>query len=139
MPALDKFHQVVVRALEKEGWTVESPYTLSYEERRVQIDIGAERLIAANKGTQRIAVEIKTFGSVSPVTDLADAIGQFAIYEDVLSELEPERMLYIAIPKYAFDTFFAERFGQYFLRKRLHHALVYDPGTGEITQWLPEP
>ncbi len=48
------------------------------------------------------------------------------MYEDILGELEPERVLYIAIPQYAFDTFLAERFGQYFLRKRLHHAFVYD-------------
>lgn len=137
MPALDKYHDAVVTALQKDGWTVQSPFPLTYEERRVQIDVGAEKLVAANQGAAKIAVEIKTFGSASPVTDLADAIGQFALYEDILSELEPERVLYIAIPQYAFDTFFAERFGQYFLRKRLPRAIVYNPATGDISQWLP--
>lgn len=40
------------------------------------VDLGAEKLIAAEKEGQQIAVEIKTFRSVSDMTNLEHALGQ---------------------------------------------------------------
>jgi hypothetical protein len=47
---------------------------------QVQIDLGAERLIAAEKEGEQIAVEIKTFGNVSFITALYEAVGKYIIY-----------------------------------------------------------
>ena len=139
MPALDRYHYAVVHALEADGWTVtDSPVTLTVDERTLFIDLGAERLLAAERGTQKIAVEIKTFGSPSPVSDLQEAIGQFGMYEDALEDIEPERILYLAIPERAYETIFSERLGQKALKKRITHVCVYTTEPEEIIKWIPE-
>ena len=62
MPARDKYHDEVKNALLKDGWTVtHDPYIIDYEDVTVYADLGAERLIAAERGSQKIVVEIKSF------------------------------------------------------------------------------
>ncbi|MDZ8262467.1 MAG: element excision factor XisH family protein [Nostoc sp. ChiQUE01b] len=41
------------------------------------MDLAAEKLLIAEKGTQKIAVEIKTFSGESEIADLEQAIGQY--------------------------------------------------------------
>jgi hypothetical protein len=65
-------------------------------DRSLYIDLGAERLIGAEREGQYIAVEIKSFSSASSVDDLQNAIGQYSMYEDVLEELGIARTLYLA-------------------------------------------
>jgi len=62
MPARDKFHGAVKKALEKDGWTItDDPLSLRFSGIDFFIDLGAERLIAAERGQEKIAVEIKSF------------------------------------------------------------------------------
>jgi hypothetical protein len=62
MPAKDMFHDAVKAGLEKEGWTITAdPLWIEVEESEGYIDLAAERLIAARKGEEKIAVEIKSF------------------------------------------------------------------------------
>ena len=80
MPALDQDHHIVRHALEKDGWTItHDPLTLTVGQDRVHLDLGAERVIAAEKGIRKIAVEIKMFRGLSRVADLEEAIGQYVI------------------------------------------------------------
>ena len=138
MPALDRYHETVRRALTKSGWTItDDPLTLELDERKLYADFGAERLLGAERGMERIAVEIKTFRSPSPVADLEQAIGQYSLYEDVLQLLEAQRTLYLAIPVEAFAQIFSERIGQLALKNRIKRAFVFSPATEEIVQWLP--
>lgn len=59
MPARDIYHQQVREALTKDGWAItHDPLRLSWGRKDVYVDLGAERLLAAEKGTQRIAVEV---------------------------------------------------------------------------------
>ena len=61
MPTHDYFHEVVKTALEKEGWVItHDPLIVPFGAINLHIDLGAERLIAAEKGSERIAVEVKT-------------------------------------------------------------------------------
>ena len=61
MAAKDIFHEAVRRSLEKEQWIITNdPLELEWEEVQVKIDLGAERLIAADRGSEKIAVEIKS-------------------------------------------------------------------------------
>jgi hypothetical protein len=60
--------------------------------------LGAEKLIAAEKGQQKIAVEIKSFLNPSPVTDLENVLEQFILYYDILEEQRSDRISYLAIP-----------------------------------------
>ena len=58
MPARDIYHYQVRTALIKDGWTItHDPLRLIWGRKDVFVDIGAERLLAAEKGSQRIAVE----------------------------------------------------------------------------------
>ena len=76
MPRRDRYHDAVVHALEKGGWTItDDPLTVRYGDRRLFVDLGAENLIAAEKDQNRIAVEIKSFVGQSEVHDLEVALG----------------------------------------------------------------
>ncbi len=60
--AKDMFHDAVKRALQKEGWLItHDPYPIKIGSIRLFIDLGAERVIAAEQGNDKIAVEIKSF------------------------------------------------------------------------------
>jgi hypothetical protein len=138
LPALDRYHPHVRNALVKDGWTItDDPLTLEFDDRKLYIDFGAERLLAAERGTEKIAVEIKAFGSPSPIADLEQAIGQYGLYEDVLQVVDPQRVLYLAIPEEAFNEIFSERIGQLALQKRIKRAFTFASDTEEIVQWIP--
>jgi hypothetical protein len=136
--ALDQTHQIVRTALISDGWTItHDPLTLRAGARKLFIDLGAERLLAAEKGTRKIAVEIKTFRRVSSVEDLQDAVGQFVMYRDLLSEYEPEREAFVAVPDETLDGIFAEEIGQVLLRHGSIRVFGYDADQEVITRWLP--
>jgi hypothetical protein len=138
MPALDRYHTAVRNALIKDGWTItDDPLTLELDDRKVFIDFGAERILAAERGVQKIAVEIKTFRSPSPVADLERAIGQYVLYEDILQIKDADRVLYLAMPENAYTEIFTERIGQLALQKRIKYAFVFAVDEEEIVQWLP--
>lgn len=98
--ARDKYREQVRLALEKDGWTItDDPYQLLMGSRRTYIDLGAERLlIGAEKGKEKIAVEIKTFIGESDLQDFDQAVGQFLRYRAALQKEEPDRKLYLAMP-----------------------------------------
>ncbi len=65
MPAKDIYHDTVKNALIKDGWTItDDPYRLSIGKRKMYVDLGAEKLIAAEKDSRKIAVEIKSLALV---------------------------------------------------------------------------
>jgi hypothetical protein len=60
--AQDIFHQIVKTALLKEGWEItHDPYLLETLATTLNIDLGAEKIIAAQREKDFIAVEIKSF------------------------------------------------------------------------------
>ncbi|GBE92581.1 fatty-acid oxidation protein subunit alpha [Nostoc cycadae WK-1] len=59
--------------------------------------MGAERLIAAQRDQEKIAVEIKSFLAPSNLSEFHTALGQFLNYRIVLREKQPERELYLAV------------------------------------------
>ncbi len=62
MPARDMHHNTVKNALVKDGWTItHDPLTLKWGAKDMFVDLGAERLLAAEKAERKIAVEIKSF------------------------------------------------------------------------------
>ncbi len=74
--AKDLFHQTVKQALIKEGWTItQDPLTIRIDRVRLQIDLGSEKVFAAEKDGQKIAVEIKSFINPSNVNDFHNALG----------------------------------------------------------------
>ena len=107
MPARDIYHHQVRTALIKDGWTItHDPLRLIWGRKDVFVDLGAERLLAAEKGSQRIAVEIKSFLGTSEIQDLEHALGQFVLYRTILAQREPDRQLYLAVPSTILHTVF---------------------------------
>lgn len=60
MSARDKFHDIVKSALQKDGWNItHDPLLIRIEGiADMYIDLGAERIIAAEREGQEIAVEV---------------------------------------------------------------------------------
>jgi hypothetical protein len=137
MSALDKLHNNVRNALIKDGWTITNdPLTLKYENRSVYVDLGAERnVLGAVRGTEKIAVEIKTFGGPSDVRDLQEALGQYLLYQNLLREIEPDRIVFLAVPKAAWFGIFKEAIGQLILDREIPYAFAFDPILEEIIEW----
>lgn len=137
MTAKDIFHNAVRRGLEKEGWTItDDPLSLKFGDTRFYIDLGAERILVAQKGKDKIAIEIKTFTGDSLLFNFHVAIGQFINYQVALENKEPNRTLYLAIPQEIYDTFFQSLLVQSVLEKYQIPLIIYDPESEVILQWL---
>ena len=104
--AKDIYHDTARTALEKDGWKItDDPLTLKVGGRSAFVDLGAEKLFAAEKEGKRIAVEVKSFLSPSPVKDLEQALGQYIMYSQVLERQKFDWLLYLAIPESVFLDF----------------------------------
>lgn len=137
MAAKDKYHDVVKKALEKDGWTItDDPLRIDTGSRIIKIDVGAERLIGAEKGEEKIAVEIKSFLGLSPLTDFYAALGQFLYYQSALKKSEPERLLFLAIPDSTYDTLFTEDLTREIIANYHVCIAVYDINKLKITKWI---
>jgi XisH protein len=54
----------------------------------------------------------------------------------VLNETQPERGLYLAVPKRAYEGIFAERFGQLILETIKIRLIVFDDQQQRILKWI---
>lgn len=138
MSARDKFHYAVKQGLEKEGWTItHDPLRIEFgEEDKISIDLGAEQLLGAEKSEQKIAVEIKSFLSDSAIFDFHLALGQFLNYRLVLEETEPERLLYLAVPIEAYESFFYRDLPKASIKKYQIKLIIYDSVNEAIIKWI---
>lgn len=138
MPARDIYHHSVIHALLRDGWIItHDPLRLVWGRRDLFVDLGAERLIAAEKASLRIAVEIKSFLGDSDLYDFEQALGQFMLYQSVLSQREPDRILYLAVPDRVLFTIFDEPVGQLVMHQTGLRLFGFDPTREEIIRWLP--
>ena len=137
MPAKDVYHDALRSALVKDGWTItDDPFRLVWGERDFYVDLGAERVVAAEKAGKRIAVEVKSFLGASPMRDLELALGQFLLYRSILEEQEPARGLFLAIPEEA-AAILDEPVGRLLVAKHLIRAVIFNPGKEEVLRWIP--
>jgi len=135
--AKDIYHNTVRTALEKDNWVItQDPLRLTVGVRGVYVDLGAEKLIVAERKGRKIAVEIKSFLSPSPVKDLEAALGQYILYEDILARSQPERTLYLAVHEEVYLDFFREEIVQLLLENGRMKIIVFDPIQEVITQWI---
>lgn len=138
MAAKDKFHAVVRISLEKEQWKItDDPLRLEVGGTKFEIDLGAEQLLGAERGEEKIAVEIKTFLSDSPLTDYHAALGQFLNYRLALEISDPNRILYLAVPIGVYEAFFRREFAQISVERYQIKQIIYDPIQEVIVQWIP--
>ncbi len=92
----------------------------------MKIELAAEQLIAAERGEEKIAVEIKSFISPSPISDFHTALGQFLNYKIMLEVKDPTRQLNLAIPLHTYDSFFQSRFAQVAIERHKLKVIVFN-------------
>jgi XisH protein len=137
--ARDKFHEQVRNALETEGWIItDDPLYIKLGTIPIHIDLGAERLIAAEKGSEKIAVEVKTFGMTSFITAFHEAVDKYLVYREALVLKKIDRALYLALPNDIFETFQDEPLVRQVFAEYNFKVLTYDPITQHIVSWLKE-
>ncbi len=136
MPAKDIYHDNVKNALIKDGWTItHDPLFIQFDDVEMYIDLGAEKIIAAEKEGQKIAVEVKSFVSASLMSAFHFAIGQFIDYRHGLEGQNFAHTLYMAVPVDVYETFFMRRFIQSVIKSCSVKLIVYDFDKEEIVKW----
>lgn len=102
---------------------------------KLEVDLAAEKMVAAEKAGRKIAVEIKSFLNPSTITDFHAALGQFLNYRLALQIRDPDRSLYLAVPLDTFDSFFQEPFIQQAVNLYQVKLVIYNPVEEVITLW----
>jgi hypothetical protein len=106
-------------------------------DRKIYVDLGVERpTLGAEKAGRKIAVEIQSFLSLSPMRDLEEAVGQYKVYETILAESEPDRPLYMAVPIRVYESLLSDKFGQLIVSRQGLRVLVFDHKQEEIFKWI---
>lgn len=137
MSKKDLYHNLVRRTLEKDGWKItHDPLVIPAGKRKIKVDLGAESLIAAEKGAEKIAVEVKSFLNLSLLHDFYEALGQFKFYWFALRKSEPERKLFLAVSVDIYSEFFDDPFIIELMDSEHLHILVFDINKEIITKWI---
>lgn len=133
--ARDKLHDIVKRALAKDGWTItHDPYILKIFPGQ-EIDLGAEKLIVADRGTDKIAVEVKSFLTASRIYKFYEALGQYISYDIGIGLQEPERLLYLAVPEKVYEQLMKYTTVPMAIKREKVRVIVVDPITETIVKW----
>jgi XisH protein len=136
--AKDIYHLIVKQALVNDGWTItDDPYLIQRQNRKpYEVDLGAERFIAAEKGPEQIAVEIKSFIGSSMTYDFHNAFGQYGVYRFFMEEKDPDRALFLAIPEEVYNSFFLDADIQAICEHFKVNLIVFDAQTNHIASWI---
>ena len=137
MARRDTFHEHVKIALINDGWLItHDPYKIKVGGVYQEIDLGAEKLIAAERGNDKIAIEVKSFLNKSHLADFHEALGKFRNYRRALRKKEPERMLFLAVPENVYNKFFTKLFIQEAIVEEELHIIIYSTIQPVIVSWI---
>ena len=136
MPAKDVYHDAIKNALIKDAWTITAdPFFILYGKLRLVADMGAEKPLAAQRGNEKIVVEVKSFLSPSFIYDLERAVGQYVIYRNYLERTNPDHQLYLAITQQVYANNFDETI-QIVVDANHLKLIVVDVKKEIISQWV---
>ncbi len=135
MPAKDRHHDAVKRALIKDGWSVTAEQVkLSFGDRYLWIDMQAEK-----QDQQRIIlVEVKELDDVSsPVEALASAVGKYLLYRLGITYTPQNIPLFLAVSEASYVGILSTIMGQSVLAQTQISLLIFDPEQEIIVKWIP--
>jgi len=136
MPAKDIYHDAVKNALIKDGWTITAdPYYIIYKKLRLIADLGAERSLSAQKGNDKIVIEIKSFLNPSFIYDLERAVGQYIIYRNFLNKTAPDHQIYLALNQRVYRSNFDDTI-EIIINENQIKLIIVDTDKEVITQWI---
>lgn len=138
MPAIDRCEPQIVRALEKDGWSVtHQPFAIRIDKTRGGYVFADLRLQNQQSGQSAIVVEVKCFGSTRTFLDeFYQAIGQYTVYRNALALNNIQSTVYLAIPDAVYRTLFQQTLIATVLRDIHVNIVVVDLKKEEITQWI---
>jgi hypothetical protein len=137
VPAKDLYHGTVRQVLLKDGWSIlKEDYELQYGDDSLYPDFAAERSIVAARGMRQILVEVKSFLGRSFIADLQSAIGQYAMYQNVIEAEGLAFRLYLAIPLVVYEERFQSPLAQLMLNRGAVNLLVFDAEQEVVNQWI---
>jgi len=135
--AKDIFHKLVKEALIKDGWTItHDPYTFNDWDPEWEIDLGAEKIIAASKENQKIAVEVKSFLATSFAYEFHQVLGQYMNYRINLNLIEEDRVLYLAVPLKIWKTDFQRKGIKVSVEGLKVRLCIYNTELKHIEKWI---
>ncbi len=136
--AKDIYHQLVKKALIKDGWNITAdPYIIPRTNNKpYEVDLGAEKFIAAVKEQEFIAVEIKSFIGSSMTYDFHTAFGQYGIYRFFIGERESFRKLFLAVSEEAYNSLFLDPDIFLICETFNINILVFNIENEEVTLWI---
>lgn len=135
--ARDIIHKLVKNALINDGWTITAdPYHLRYEDKSLLADIKAERVLLAQRETEVIVVEIKSFLGASFMKELQTALGQYQMYVAFLESLKESTPVYLATTAVVFREEFQSKAVQMLLKRYGVKMIIVDDDNEEIIQWI---
>lgn len=137
MSRRDLIHDTVKKALQNDGWKItHDPLIIPSGGTTFRIDLGAEKIILAQKGIDKIAVEIKSMLKVALVYDFYETFGQYIFYRDAFDDEGIDREMYIAVSQQVWKRvqnvpFLLKRIEQYKLK-----IIVVDIKNRNVLEWI---
>ena len=136
MSAKDTYHEGFKNALIKDGWEIiRDPYTIRYEGLKLFADLAGKKLFSAQKKDTNIIVEIKSFLSLSPIHEFQCALGQYLLYRTLLSQINPNYYIYLAIEQEIYETFFQKQAIQLVVKEYQVLLIIINIHQEEIIKW----
>ncbi len=135
--AKDVYHEIVKRALEKDGWRItHDPFVLKYKDLTVFADLGAEKIFIQDQNESKIVVEIKVFGGKSKTTEFEKAKGQYDIYLFAMRKNEIDRPLFLAISTEVYKSIFLRPSIQEIVAEEKINLLIFEVEREEVVRWI---
>lgn len=137
MTTKDVFHEVVKKALQKEGWKItHDPLTLDISGQELSIDLGAEKFSDISQESQKIAVSVKSFVRSTSLLKYQLALVKFLNDREILKRVEGDRSLYLAVPMQNYRRFLHEESLRNSLNEAQVKTIVFAPIEGKIDRWI---
>ncbi|MBN8822095.1 MULTISPECIES: element excision factor XisH family protein [unclassified Spirosoma] len=135
--ARDIFHPIVREVLLNDGWVItHDPYPIRVKGRNYEVDLGAEQLMAAEKDTRKIAVEVKSFLLPSFSHEFHAVLGQYLNDQTFMEIQEPDRTLFLAVARNIYDKFFLDEATQLIVDKFKLNLVIFDKQTKKVEEWI---
>lgn len=135
--AKDIYHETVREALITDGWTItDDPYTIPFGQHNLFVDLGAERLLVTERGTEKIVVEVKNFVGKSGIRDLENALGQYLLYRSLIERIDAGRDLLLAVPSRVDIDVLSTPVGRVAQEDYGVRVLVFDEQERKIVRWI---
>ncbi|BAQ59715.1 fdxN element excision controlling factor protein [Geminocystis sp. NIES-3708] len=120
----------------KDGWTITAdPYFIIYKKLRLVADLGAERSLSAQKGNDKIVIEVKSFLNSSFIYDLEMAVGQYIIYRNFLKKTAPDHQIYLALSQLVYQANFDETI-DIVVKENQIKLIIVETEKEVITKWI---